>query len=277
MSKTTASFPAIQAVEPDYSSNDSLANALRSLAFPPSKTALAILINRDQPDPQIALLNAAAEVGLAHVLPSSFGAGQSENEYLRSFPPLQGKYQMEDHVAALGAQGKLSYTCIQTGAFLDWALDRGLYANLISAEGPFGGKGATIVFDGGVVKYSATMLEDIGKAAVAVLRDLATFRNRTIYMHSAVITQNQLLGYAKELAPDREFPTLNVDTAELEQAAKAKYEAGERGIEVMTMFMPRPTFGLGLGFFEAVANEELGIEVYDEGHVKALVAGYLKR
>lgn len=68
-----------------------------------------------------------------------------------------------------------------------------------------------------------------------------------------------------------------VDSAQLERAAKAKMEAGEQGREVMMMFMPRPTFGLGLGSCEMVENEGLGIKVYEEADVKALVAKYLER
>lgn len=275
--RTTASFPDIPGiVEVDYTSPTSIITAFRSLPTPPSETALLVLINRDQADPQIALIDAAATVGIAHILPSSFGNGDPDNAYLRDFPPLAAKYKMEDHVVRLGSESKVSYTCINTGAFLDWALDRGLYANLINAPGMMGAqKGTTMVFDDGDVKFSATMLEDIGKAILGVVKSPVSFRNRNIRIHSAVITQNQLLAYAKELAPEREFPTMGVDTAVLERAARAKFEAGERGPQVMSMFMPRPTFGLRMGLFENVANEELGIEVYGEADVKALVARYL--
>lgn len=267
----------MSALETDYTSPTSLTSTLKSTPTPPNQTALIILINRDRPDPQIALLNAASEAGIAHVLPSSFGFGKLDNEYLRTFPPLFGKNKMENHVAHLGSKGKLSYTCIQTGAFLDWILDRGLFANLINAEAPFGGKGATLLFDGGEARFSATMLEDIGKAVVGVLREPAAFRNRHVHVHSVVTSQNQLLGFARKLAPEREFPVVPVDTAQAEQAGRAKFEAGESGPEVMAMFMPRPTFGLGLGLFEEVDNKKLGIKVYGEADLMNLVAEYLKR
>ena len=277
-SKTSTTFPNIPSLETDYTSPTTLTATLTSLPTSPSQTALIIFLSRHHPDPQITLLDgAAAAVGIANVIPSSFGAGKPEIEYLRTFPPLVEKYKMEAHVAALGGQGKLSYTCIQTAAFLDWALDRGFYANLIGAEAHCAGKGATMVFDCGDAKFSATMLGDICKAVVAVLRNPDEFRNQQVYIHSAVLSQNQLLWYARELVPEREFPVVDLDTAQLEQTAWAKYHAGDRSHEVMRMFLPRATFGKGLGLFEQVDNDRLGIKTYGEEDVKALVARYLER
>lgn len=134
-----------------------------------------------------------------------------------------------------------------------------------------------MLFDGGEAKFSATLLSDIGKAVVAVLRDPASYRNRNVHIHSAVLSQNQLLRYARELAPGRDFLTVDADTAAMERAARKRLEAGEGGREVMGMMMPRPTFGLGKGLFGRVESEGLGVEILGEEGVRALVRGYLER
>jgi hypothetical protein len=94
-------------------------------------------------------------------------------------------------------------------------------------------------------------------------------------MHSAVVTQNQLLALAKELVPDRKFNAIQLDTAEVEKQAWEKYNAGDRSNEVLRMFMPRVTFGERKGLFEHVDNDELGIQQLDDDGIKQVVARFV--
>ena len=66
-----------------------------------------------------------------------------------------------------------------------------------------GGESPYMIFDGGDIPFSVSVLNDIGKAIAAVLLKPSHFRNRFIHMQSAAITQNQMLNYARELQPDR--------------------------------------------------------------------------
>lgn len=132
-----------------------------------------------------------------------------------------------------------------------------------------------MVFDGGDVPFSATLMDDIGKAVAVSLLKVDKFRNKFVNIQSAVITQNQLARYAKELAPDREFKSIPLDTAVLEKAAFERYNAGDTGPDVMYMFMPRVTFGNKLGLFDHVDNEELEVEQMSEEQVKELVGRYI--
>ena len=49
---------------------------------------------------------------------------------------------MEDYLIQKAKEGRLTYTQVQSSAFWDWALDRGVYLNTKDPNGP------TIVFDG---------------------------------------------------------------------------------------------------------------------------------
>lgn len=61
--------PPIRAIAADYSSVEALTTLLRDEDF----DALVILIDRNQVQPQLNLVDAAAAVGGLHVIPSSFG------------------------------------------------------------------------------------------------------------------------------------------------------------------------------------------------------------
>lgn len=140
---------------------------------------------------------------------------------------------------------------------------------------PKGGDQPTLVYDGGDVPFSATVMDDIGKAVAVVLLKVDKFRNKFAYVQSAVVTQNQLLRYAQELAPDRTFKQTPLDTAVLEKTAWERWNAGDRSRQVVRMFMPRATIGLGLGLFSRTDNDELEIEQLNDDAIKQLVASCL--
>lgn len=54
-------------------------------------------------------------------------------------------------------------------------------------------------------------------------------------MNSVVVTQSELLAYAKEAAPVIEFKIFDVDTTELEKQGWERYNNGEREPDVMRM------------------------------------------
>ena len=231
--------------------------------------ALVMLLNRDQVQAQLDLIDAAIAAGIPHIIPSSFGIGTRDLN-VRITPIGEGKARMEDHVVKKAEEGTVTFTSIQTGVFFDWALNLGVFLNTKGGDRP------TAVFDGGDIPFSVTVMDDIGKAVAAVLLQSHLFRNKFVFVHSAVVTQNQLLAYAEEAAPDREFKVLQLDTAELEKQAWEKYNNGERGPEVMHGFLPRATFGKRMGKFEETENERLGIEVWTDEKVKWFIASYFK-
>ena len=59
------------------------------------------------------------------------------------------------------------------------------------------------------------------------LQKVDQFKNRDACIHTAVITQNQLLEYARKAAPQRDFKVINLDSAELEKQAWEKYNSGD--------------------------------------------------
>jgi Trk K+ transport system NAD-binding subunit len=73
--KTKQAFPGYITVQANYESQEELEKTLRNDVG--KQDTLVILINREQPEAQNRLLDAAIAVGIKHVIPSSFGIGQS--------------------------------------------------------------------------------------------------------------------------------------------------------------------------------------------------------
>lgn len=118
----------------------------------------------------INLLSAAAKSGIRHIIPSSFDIGMHSTFPIRN-PVFENKARMEEILAKKAREGRFGFSAIQTGAFFDWALERGL---LLRRQAQC----ALRSLDGGDVPLSGTTLDDIGKAIAAVLKQADQFRNR---------------------------------------------------------------------------------------------------
>jgi uncharacterized protein YbjT (DUF2867 family) len=121
LSKTKEAFPSLPAVEADYDSLEALTKALTEDVG--AQDAVVSLINREELQAQINLIDAAIAAKIPHLVPSSFGLGTRES-WSHELPILKAKTEMEDYVVAKARAGEITYTGIQTGAFLDWALER---------------------------------------------------------------------------------------------------------------------------------------------------------
>ena len=114
--KAAQRYPSpIKTAKADYDSVEQLTQTLRDGNF----DSLVILINRNELDPQIRLIDAAIAAGVPHIVPSSFGIGNTAPE-LRLVPSLMAKVKMEEYVMEKAGEGKLTYTGVNTGLFFDW-------------------------------------------------------------------------------------------------------------------------------------------------------------
>ena len=136
-----------------------------------------------------------------------------------------------------------------------------------------------MIADSGDVKVSGSTLDLIGEAIAQSIskRNDPAVKNKVLYVHSTVFTQNQILEYARAAAPERNINTIHVDTEKLANAAWEKYDAGERDMDALRPLMLRTSFGLGLGEFRKVDNDVLGVKTLSDHEVKSLVAKYAKK
>jgi hypothetical protein len=155
--------------------------------------------------------------------------------------------------------------------FLEWALQLGIPVNAVGK-----GEKPTVVFDSGELPLSISSQVDIGHAVAHAIkhREDDRIKNKILLMHTAVASQNEMLGYAKELAPHKPWPVIHVDTAEAARKSQERLEMGDTGVENMRGFLTR-AYGQGLAFFQHPDNETLGIEVKGKQFLQGVIAEYL--
>lgn len=251
------------------------------------KDALVILLNRSLGDQQISLIDAAIAAHVPHIIPSSYGVDVCR-PYLRSSPPLEEKVKMLDHLySAIAAQPnpptidgrpgrKTTFSAIDTGVFLELAMKMDFLVNFKAAHDD---NEVTRVFDGGDTPFAISSLADIATATKnAVLLGVADderVTNKMLNIQTLSTTQNKLLRYAREFVPERQWRTLDMDTKVLESMSREKYEKGERSADALRGFLVRGTFGLGLGAFEKIDNDILGVKEIGEDGVKQVLEKYM--
>ena len=261
--KISNSFPsAVKLVKTDYDSIETLVPSLEG------QDAVVDLINRNQWEVSICLIDAAIVAKVPHFIPSSFGI-DGRNPETRKIPSLSGKIKMGDYIIAKGKESTISFTAIQTSLIFDWALSKSVW---LSLEG-----GKAHVFNSGDIKVSASLLDDIGKAVATALvkRDSDEVRNRVLLMHSTVITQNQIITYAREANPGKSWDVVNLNTEEISRKSWEAYNKGDRSPETMRGFLIAGSFGAGLGLFDHVDNDILGIQELSEQKLRDVVAKFV--
>ncbi|CAK4030449.1 Hypothetical predicted protein [Lecanosticta acicola] len=201
------------------------------------------------------IVDAAFNAGVRRIIPSEYG-NDTTLAKLATMPIYQPKIAIRDYLEGKVAQrpdGRFSWTVVHNVSFLapGYALDF-----LVDVKG----KKAEIK-DGGDVAFIATTMEDIGQAIIGILTHLDETANRPVKISSVVTTQNEIIDIAKSIDPNGEWEITHVKTAELEQVARQRWEAGDNTEEVVEMFIWCAFIGTpGAGYFEETDNTLLGIE-----------------
>lgn len=258
-----ANFPrSVKVVQSDYSSVEALAPVLKG------HDAVVDLLNRNAWEASILIIDAAIAAGVKFLIPSSWGIDM-RNEFLAKLPPLIGKKKMEDHLHTRGAAGDISYAIINTAFLMDWVL-----ANSIML--PLAG-GTMYVFDGGDVKMSGTLLDDVGKATVNAIkkREDPAVKNRILFVHSALCSLNIFLKAARAADRNKKWDVVDVSADELIAKSWAAYNEGKRDVATMRGFIGPAAYGKGLAEFKHVDNDLLGVKALSEKELDEIIAYYV--
>lgn len=247
----------VKAIKVDYTSQSSLVDALKSNGVD------AIVSNLPKHDDQLPLIDAAIEADVKRFLPSDFGSNISGNADVRKLPVFQGKVMVQDYLNK--RQDQIENTVIVNGVFLDWALEKGF---LINKHG-----GPTALFDDPNNKISTTTLADVGKAVAGVLKHPAETKNKTVYVQSTSVSQNELLAIAKKVRPDLETPTEKVDTEQLLKTSIGMLERGEDIGTAMFNFLKVSIFNKNYGSDWSYRNDNalLGVKELSKEELKEVV------
>ncbi|KAI1397670.1 oxidoreductase CipA-like protein [Hypoxylon fuscum] len=253
--------PNLTIKEVDFNSVESLTPALLGAQVVISCLA-TLAIGSQNP-----LIDASVAAGVRRFIPAEWGM-DSQNPLCVQLPVCAPKAATQRYLLEKSnANPGFTYTSIANGLFLDWCLEKGIILNIAQHT-------ATL-YNGGDVPFSATLLADIAKTALGVIAHQAETANRVVYVHSAVVTQKQLIQYAKD-KDGREWDTVVKDTEEVKQESFAELAKGD----VHSAMLGFSICGClntdyGCDYSSHLDNELLGVAEMSDDELRALVESFL--
>ncbi|OPB43793.1 CipA oxidoreductase [Trichoderma guizhouense] len=256
--------PNLDIVEVDYDSVPSLTAALQN-----HNVVIATLPVDTPIGSQDTLIDAAVAAGVSRFFPAEFGT-DTDNEKCMKLPVFENKMHALEYLRAKVAKHpNFSYTAICTGAFFDWGLEAGFLAHPKTHT-------ATI-YDDGNLPWSTTTLATISKAVVSLMSHLEETKNRHVYIHDAVVTQNKIIEIAKRL-DGKDWELTYVDSAAVLEEAQVEYRKADSDYRKGLMpLLHISVLGKGYGgdFSGRLDNELLGIKLMSDEELGEVIAKYL--
>ncbi|KAL5370979.1 hypothetical protein DPSP01_014559 [Paraphaeosphaeria sporulosa] len=197
----------VAAAQVDYSSQDSLIEALRGNDDAIATFASAAMLNQE------AIMEACIKAGVKRYVPADWGTLTTDPK-ARSLPMNYPAVQVQESLRKMADKGLLDYTIFSVGAFLDYLLDFPFILDVNTSS--------IRIFDNGEHPFSSTSVHSIGKAVVAALNAPEATKNRNLLMHDTVLTQAKVLAIAKKYSPPTvQWTETRVDAQKVfEQALK---------------------------------------------------------
>jgi uncharacterized protein YbjT (DUF2867 family) len=216
------------------------------------------------------LIDAAVAAGVSRFIPAEFGM-DSQNPLAMRLPVCIMKVDTQNHLREqVRLHPEFSWTAVANGLFLDWGLE---FAFIVDPR-----KHAATLYNGGDVPFSATNLADVVRAVIGIVENPPETANRVVYVHSARVTQNQLIRYAREKdgvewdVSVKDTQTIKrVSLEELEKGDEADVDAAMLGLCVVAMF----DVEYGCDFTGRLDNEVLGVRELSERQVRDVVERFL--
>lgn len=258
LSRGSKTFPAgTQVKVVDYSSIEELSAALVGQDAVIDTTAPSDV------NATLRLIEATAKAGVYRFITSDYGL-DPEIPGVYELPVFSRKKTAYEAVKNQATENRLTYTQVSCGAFLDWCL----YSGFTGFN--FQEKTAWIFGDGNNV-HAWTALEDVGKATANILLHPEETVNRSVYIHSVFMSQNQLLDIAKEVSPGDWTVTQN-DMEPLYQKALEDLKSGNISGATFVVQIQYSLATKALAHpWERDDNPLLGLEGWKREKVKTLI------
>ncbi|KAH8683745.1 hypothetical protein BGZ61DRAFT_535162 [Ilyonectria robusta] len=243
----------------DYSSASSIASALTAITHCISTLpshALGI---------QKSLIDGCVAGGVGHFIPSEFGANFLD-PVLRTIPTFGPKAEVDEYVEQLRLSGKIEYTLIRVGAFLDW----GLNGWLIDPRN----KKAEL-WDGGDAVMSLTTLSTIAKVVIQVVRGQTVGKN-IIQISDTNLSQKQLLKLCQEVVGADGWQITTLDVESRVQLATDRLYKGEAELDDYVAFIKKALTRPGnAAHWDKDDNDLLGIQTLTDAELKDIIEGII--
>ncbi|QKX57765.1 uncharacterized protein TRUGW13939_04885 [Talaromyces rugulosus] len=257
-------YPKIVIKKVNFDSVESLTSALHGVDVVISCVA-TLAIGSQNP-----LIDASVAAGVRRFIPAEFGM-DSANELCAQLPVCAPKVDTQKYLQEMSKSNpNFTYTAIANGLFLDWGLKNNFILNMAEHS--------AILYNGGNVPFSTTNLTNVATAVLGVIRHQPQTANRIVYIHSALVTQNELIQYAKEI-DGKDWKTDIQDTEDTRKGSLVELAKGPQGDIDAAMLgfcvCGSLTTEYGCDFSSHLDNILLGVKKLNKAELRALVASYL--
>jgi nucleoside-diphosphate-sugar epimerase len=249
----------VRVVKVDFTSVESLTAALQGVDGVVSTVSAEAIEN------QTILIDAAIAAGVKRFIPSEYGSC-STNPKLEGVLLYTSMFKVRKYLQEKADAGKLTWTVLACGAFLDFLFDRPILLDFSNHKGT--------LFDEGDNRISSTSMPNVGKAVAAILKNFEVTKNKIVRTSQVIITQNKILKIVEELRPDIKWETSKVQTSALLKEGLDSASAGDFSMPVVMKVLAGTAFaGETYGAaYDETDNELLGIKELTEEDLKKLVA-----
>lgn len=206
------------------------------------------------------LIDAALAAGVKRFIPSEFGANNLDPRARELVPVYNSKGEMLEYLIkkAGASNGKLTWTSISCGSWLDWALDPAKSGNFLGID--IKNRRAT-VYDSGKARFAVTTSTNTGLAVAKVLLKPYLTENKQIFLANFTTTIPQIVA-SLEAYMGEKFTVEHEDSSPRFKELKEKFNAGDYSAVFQLLAM---SFGadidIGYDFEEEqeVWNDRLGL------------------
>ena len=258
-SSSTSPSSKVNTVTVDYENPSTLASAVKG------QDAVISALNHAYLHHQKALLDASVSAGVQRFLPSEYGS-DTLNPKSAPLPVFAHKQGAKQYIEELAGQGKISYTYVVNGPFLDWGIDNGFLGLDLK-------KKQVTYLDGGATTFSTTTVGTVGRAVVGVLSHPKETKNRAVYVQDIATTLKDLTRLSKQALGEDGWTEIDGGTTEKKEiTAYEKLKAGQKDMGVFIAFLMSAIYREGYGgHFQKLDNDLLGIEQMKEIDVHKVI------
>ncbi|KAK7740632.1 hypothetical protein SLS62_011074 [Diatrype stigma] len=249
---SSAKFPAgTDVVDVDFDSLESVKSALAG------QDAVVSTVGSTAVQSQKVLIDASIAAGVKRILPSDFGSNL-DNPLSRKLPVYVQKIEAQQYAQEKAKTTDLSYTFIYNSAFLDWGLTHNFILNVA--------EGKAQLLDGGDVLFSTTTLASVADGIIGVLSHPEETKNRSVFIHNAVVSQNKLLALAKKADPSKSWEVVSTKLDDVVAEAYSRLSKGILDAQTFIPFLYRAIFDPAYGgnFTGFTDNALLGVKEFSE-------------
>ncbi|KAI8282723.1 Cytochrome P450 monooxygenase [Colletotrichum sp. SAR11_57] len=221
-------------------------------------------------------IDAAIAAGVKRIFPSEYSTNL-DSPLAETLPVVTEKVRTRRYLVEQisNTAGKSSWTSINNGPFFELVLGFG-------GLGPDFRTKTAKWHNGGANLVGTTRLPDIAETVCKILKDdnglYGEAENKSVYIHSAVVTEKQLTEMAEKVTGQK-FHVEERDVEQVYQEAKERLQEGDKS--GMMLFYLQMMYGKGYGgsesFQEMSWNEKVGLKRLTEQEIEDIVRGVAEK